>query len=447
MLLSVLFAAALFGFGVFGLEAQAEDATTTPETRSAAEAAGETALPSDSEAATALRAKIDERNRAIDSLEKEIASYQVEIEKVGKETQSLSSTLRSLELERKKFLAEIKVTETKIANAANELERLAGNITLAEGTMKRYSRALREGLRRLYAEESETLLEALLAHPSLGAFWDEMATLERATEFIQSGLTDVKAVKETLVNKHTAVDKKKKELEGLRRELSDRKKIVEYNQKEKNKLLATTKNKEANFKRILNEKIALREAFEQELLEFESELKLQIDASRLPKTGSGVLAWPLDAVKITQRFGTTAFAAAHRGLYGGVGHNGVDLRASVGTKVKAALGGRVVGTGDTDTVCSGASYGKWVLVEHDNGLSTLYAHLSLIRAAAGEALVTGDTVGYSGNTGYSTGPHLHFTVYATQGVKIISKRSRVCNGTYTMPIADPKAYLNPLSYL
>ena len=167
----------------------------------------------------------------------------------------------------------------------------------------------------------------------------------------------------------------------------------------------------------------------------------------MPSTGSGVLAWPVDSVKITQFFGKTSFSTQNPQVYNGKGHNGIDLRASVGTPIKAALAGTVEGVGDTDTVCPRASYGKWVLIRHANGLSTLYAHLSLIRVGPGQSVSTREIVGYGGNTGYSTGPHLHFTVYATQGVKITALKSRACRGTYTIPVADLKAYLNPLSYL
>jgi murein DD-endopeptidase MepM/ murein hydrolase activator NlpD len=252
-------------------------------------------------------------------------------------------------------------------------------------------------------------------------------------------------LKATTESTRAQIDKERRTLSALKEELSDRKKIVDANRAEQQSLLNQTKNKEANYQRILDDRLALRAAFEQELLEYELQLKFELDPSRLPVAGSGVLKWPLDTVKITQYFGNTPFAQS--GAYRGKGHNGVDFRASVGTPVKAALGGVVRGMGDTDQTCRNASYGKWILIEHGNGLSTLYAHFSLMRVEVGQSVNTGEVIGYSGNTGYATGPHLHFSVFATQGVEIGTLRSRVCGRTYTMPLANPGAYLNPLAYL
>jgi murein DD-endopeptidase MepM/ murein hydrolase activator NlpD len=115
----------------------------------------------------------------------------------------------------------------------------------------------------------------------------------------------------------------------------------------------------------------------------------------------------------------------------------------------SAAGGVVKGTGNTDLTCKGASWGQWVLIQHDNGLTTLYGHLSVIKVVKGQRVDVGDTIAYSGNTGASTGPHLHFTVYATDGVKIGNLPSSACKGkVYTEPLLTEKgAYLNPLNYL
>ncbi len=286
----------------------------------------------------------------------------------------------------------------------------------------------------------------MLTYKSINELWNEIETLERFQNEVNRNMDQLKNLKTDLeIHKSESEDKKANFIK-LKAQYADQKKIIDDNKKEKNTLLTLTNNKESAYKQILAQKKALNDAFQNELLQFESQLKITLDPSSIPSAGSGILHWPLDSITVTQYFGQTEFALATHS-YNGKGHNGVDFKASSGTNVKAALSGVVQGTGNTDSVCPGASYGKWVLIQHNNGLSTLYAHLSLIKVTEGQSVSTGETIAYSGDTGYVTGPHLHFTVLATQGSKIMQVKSKVCNGTYTMPVADLKAYLNPLTYL
>ena len=112
------------------------------------------------------------------------------------------------------------------------------------------------------------------------------------------------------------------------------------------------------------------------------------------------------------------------------------------------IDGVVIATGDTDKVCPGASYGRWIMIKHRNGLSTLYGHLELIKVGQGQEVGVGDTIGYSGNTGYSTGPHLHFTVYVSSAVDVKELPSKSCRGAvFRIPVAAANAYLDPQAYL
>ncbi|HEY6021423.1 MAG TPA: M23 family metallopeptidase, partial [Candidatus Paceibacterota bacterium] len=199
---------------------------------------------------------------------------------------------------------------------------------------------------------------------------------------------------------------------------------------------------------LIAEKQKQEAKFEQDLLDYQASLGLSVAAGSLPSSKPGVLNWPLKSVRITQYFGNTDFATKNPQIYSGHGHTGVDFAASPGTPILAALDGVVLGTGNTDLTCPNASFGKWVFIKHGNGLSTLYAHLSAFNVTSGQRVSTGDVVGYSGSTGYATGPHLHFGVYASSGSEISSFPSSSCKGhTYTMPVGDISAYLNPLSYL
>lgn len=89
------------------------------------------------------------------------------------------------------------------------------------------------------------------------------------------------------------------------------------------------------------------------------------------------------------------------------GYNAIDFGAPVGTGVVASAGGSVI------VAKAGGwngGYGSYVIVEHPNGAQTLYAHLSSVLVGIGERVVQGEVIGYSGNSGRSTGPHLHFEV-------------------------------------
>ncbi|OGG47652.1 hypothetical protein A2761_01620 [Candidatus Kaiserbacteria bacterium RIFCSPHIGHO2_01_FULL_51_33] len=404
-------------------------------------------------AATAdeLRSKIAEKNDAILNLEKEIKEYQRQLETTGKEKQSLQNAVALLDLSRKKISADIRITENKIAATDLHLSELSLQITDKETRIALSLSAVGAGLRTLAIMDADAPIVYILRGENMSEAWQQLEELDRFQQSIDKHVEDLRQFKEDLENTKAQTEMARKKLVSLKIELANQKKVLDANRQETSALLAATKNKESNYQKLLAEKQTLHRQFEEELSAYEAELRFTIDPTLLPKTGSGVLSWPLDAVFITQYFGNTEFATRNAQVYNGEGHNGIDLRAAPGTQVRAASSGVVQGTGNTDTTCRGASYGQWVLIRHNNGLSTLYAHLSVIAVSQGQSVSVGQIIGYSGSTGYATGPHLHFTVYATQGVEISQLKSRAlaCKGKiYTLPLVkDRGAYLNPLSYL
>lgn len=398
-----------------------------------------------------LEAQIQQRNEQIKALEREIAETQVNLDSTSKQRQTLQSAITTLDLARKKLDANIRLTQTKIAGKDAEIKALGGNIKDTSNRIGSQRDSIASSLRELNEIDSDSSrLVSLLSGQSLGEFLSSGVALVSVRNAMLGHVDELSELKDELVVTKTNTEKKRKELAVLKSELVGQQAVLDANKKEKTALLSTTKNQESAYQALLKQKKALHEQFENDLREFEGKLNLIIDPNSLPKTGSGVLKYPLDKVIITQYFGNTEFATKNSQIYSGKGHTGIDMAASPGTPVKSARSGVVKGTGDTDLTCSGASYGRWVLIEHGNGLSTLYAHLSVIRVSQGQGVGTGETIAYSGNTGYSTGPHLHFTVYATEGVRIqqLPSKANACKGrNYVMPVADIKAYLNPLSYL
>ena len=122
-------------------------------------------------------------------------------------------------------------------------------------------------------------------------------------------------------------------------------------------------------------------------------------------SGSGTLTvWPSYCTYITSVQGNRVHPIT--GQYGT--HGGTDIGASYGSAIYAAGSGTVV-TAYNNSAYNGG-YGNYAMINHGNGIQTLYAHMSVCSVTVGQTVSAGQTIGYVGSTGRSTGPHLHFEV-------------------------------------
>jgi murein DD-endopeptidase MepM/ murein hydrolase activator NlpD len=131
-----------------------------------------------------------------------------------------------------------------------------------------------------------------------------------------------------------------------------------------------------------------------------SQLRGRQSGQVLVPSGHGVLAVPIPGAPITSGFGPRVHP-----IYGDVRmHTGIDFGASAGTPIRAAANGVVVSAGPL------GGYGNATVIDHGNGLATLYGHQSRIAVSPGQRVSRGQIIGYVGCTGLCTGPHLHFEV-------------------------------------
>lgn len=395
-----------------------------------------------------LQSEISQKNNRLSDIEREIAEYSAALLEVGAEKSTLQSAINSLELERKKVKADISYTENKIASTDLEINKLILEIGVTEKDIQQNEDAVRDILRSMNVADEETLVEVLLRQQNISEFWNAFEELETVKNSISNKVKDLGALKVTLEQKRDENTQRRGELVDLKEQYSDQNSILASNQASKSELLSVTKNEEANYQTLLKDREEAREKLLAEVREIESQIQFILDPNSIPVPGTPVFIWPVDNPYITQYFGYTKFALS--GAYNGSAHNGMDLGAPTGTKIKAPLTGTVRMTGNTDAVPGCYSWGKWALIDHPNGLSTMFAHMSQIAVSPGQSVTTGDTVGYIGSTGYSTGPHLHFTLYVTEGVSVKQfnqfKAVTGC-GAALSPFAAVEAYLDPLDFL
>lgn len=392
-----------------------------------------------------LKQNISSREDDIKKLEEEIADYKNRLNNVGNQKKTLQSAIQTLDLSRAKLGKDIQLTQKKVERANAAIAELNQNITVKQSRIERNKSAISEIIHRIDQSDSDTMLEILLSNSSISSFIEDIDDLTKLQASIRDNIKSLQRLKDELAASKVTYQAQRKSLLDLTDQLSDQKQLADNERKEQAVLLTTTKNQESNYKKLLNERQARKEQFEREVSDFEAQLRATIDPNSFPAPGTKVFEYPLDDHRVTQKFGKTG--DSHR-LYASGTHNGTDFRATPGTVIKAAGNGRIVATGDTDKACPGASYGRWVLIKHNNGLSSLYGHLELIKVRAGQDVAVGDTIGYSGNTGYSTGPHLHMTVYVSSAVEVSDIPSKSCKGAiFHIPVAPMNAYLDPEDYL
>lgn len=385
-----------------------------------------------------LRNQIETANSEIEKINKEIAALNGQIAITAEQKKTLANAIKDLTLKKNKLVKERQQTEKKIAATGFIIKTLNNEISTKNSILDKSRDSLALLLRDLYQQDNTGFLQNFLSQNSLSDLSREYNNVISLNKEIKDNINNVTQQKEDLT-----VSKVKKEdeqivLTTLKKSLTAKELEITANKKEKDSLLIETKNKESEYQKMLAEQLKRKDTFEKSIEDYEAQIKFILNPKLLPKAGSGVLSWPLSAITITSPYGSRW----------GKFHYGLDFRAKVGTNVFAMASGTVEGTGDTDIACKGASFGKWVFIKYNNGLSSTYGHLSEIKVVVGDTVKKGEIVALSGNTGSSTGPHLHVAVYASTGVKVDTVPSKSCNGKiFTQPIAALSAYLNPSLYL
>jgi len=217
---------------------------------------------------------------------------------------------------------------------------------------------------------------------------------------------------------------------GLYQDLALRNKNLEETKRSKATLLNKTQVEETKYTGLVDDLQKQRDAIESEIQDLEAGLS----TDGLPNYSRGLLDYPVKKVTVSQNYGKTSFS---KKAYASGKHNGIDFSGPYGTGIYAAAAGKVVGTGNLGKY----AYGRWIAIDHGNGIITLYGHLSAISVSNGEKIEKGEKIGSMGSTGYSTGNHVHFTVFSADSYNVVP--SATVRGL-RIPIG---ATVNPTVYL
>jgi len=285
----------------------------------------------------------------------------------------------------------------KVEHTVAAISQTTEHLNTAKVTVNGHMAATSQRLKEIYQGHRMNFLDMIFQADSLQSLIDRLYYNERVTE-LDRNLTEVYRQKaRALEENKNRLGKQKSDLDNLVDQIG--KKALE---------MARLKDSQEEIAEKLANQRAFFEQAEADLARQSKSLEKQILAMESSSTsnsggpvtkGTGTMAMPLRA-KITSPFGWRKHPIFRSRKF----HTGVDIAGPRRSPIRSADSGHVLYTGWY------GGYGKVVIVSHGNGMSTLYAHLAQIAVAKGSNVSKGDTIGYEGTTGFSTGPHLHFEV-------------------------------------
>ena len=300
-----------------------------------------------------------------------------------------------------------------IADTQDELED-------AEAELREMSEAHRERIRVMEEEGNVTYWEVLFQANSFTDLLDRVNMIEEINASDRRRIEEMRIAADIVTATQMNLESEKSALEESRVQLAADEAALEEKRDESDEILHELEKKSEEYELLLAQSEVLQDELMLEIAEKETELKeakydeylkkLALQGENPPSDATWVT--PVSGWKLTSPFGMRLHPVL--GYYRM--HNGIDMACSQGTPIYATRAGKV-----TRTAYQAGGAGNYVSINHLDGFSSIYMHMTHYVVSAGQTVSQGQLIGYVGSTGISTGPHLHFGIsYA---------------GTYVNPLA------------
>ncbi|MBW8384345.1 MAG: peptidoglycan DD-metalloendopeptidase family protein [Youngiibacter sp.] len=383
--------------------------------------------------------QIKENQETIKELQEDKSEVSGQKSALNAELQGIIAEQTALTKEADKIKAEIrakedeisltnkKITEliARIAETEAEIEQKLAEIAETEAELAAKKEMLDARIRASYMNSSfGDVIFALVESESLLEFTDRLTMINRLVEKDNEIIETVKLLMEELKTKQDELEETKRkflvskeELESEKTKLETEKKALEAEKKKYSEKLAALRDIEYSKNQALSRLSAEEKAIASEIgdiieenaaleKEIQNLIRASSSSSNAPAPSNNAAEAPSSEFirPVSGRVSSPYGWRIHPILGYSKFHTGIDFAAASGTAVKAVKGGVVI------LAKYNSSYGNYIIVDHGNGISSLYAHLKGFNTSLGSRVSQGQTIGFVGSTGMSTGPHLHFEI-------------------------------------
>lgn len=363
------------------------------------------------------QSEIDALEAKRDQIQAQQKTQQQNINNLKSQQASVVEQKEALDQENELARQEIAVVEEQIEAYNGLIDEKTAELEEAKAEEEEQAVRFRGRVRELEENGKISYLAILIESKSLSDLLSRMDMIGEIIAYDKKVEDDLIAAREKVEDAKQELEDARTEQEEKKAELEEEKAALEQKIADAAALIADLQSDIEAYKKAYDEFEAAEKAVQAQIDQQVAELKRQEeqqqqqDPSYDPGAANGAtgsMMWPCPSCHyVTSPFGWRNHPIYHEKRY----HSGVDIGASYGATIVAADGGTVITAGSV------SGYGNCVVINHGNGLTTLYGHMSSIAVSVGQRVSKGQTIGYVGSTGNSTGPHLHWEV-AVNGQRV-----------------------------
>lgn len=363
-------------------------------------------LPSDAQAVT--QAEIDALRQQKQALSDQVSNYQAEINALKSQKKAQVELKTALDNKLALTNQQIVNLEEQIVLHDQLIEQKTKEVEAAQKVADEQLNKYKKRIRAMEESGRYNYLEVLFGANSIAEFLsliddigDIMTSDKNLEQSYRQSVVNLKAVK-------AEYEDAQAEMKSAKAELAVLKDQIQRDVAEANAVIASLQSDISANSSTLDQLSSQEEALRKQINAKVDELNRQYQSDQpadpdSPNIGTGNLIWPSYCTYISSRQGPRIHPIT--GEY--KNHGGTDIGASYGTAIWAADSGTVVDS------CDGwnGGWGNYVMIDHGNGMQTLYAHMSSRAVSERQHVTRGQVIGYVGQSGMATGPHIHFEMY------------------------------------
>ncbi len=360
---------------------------------------------------TTLQKQITDRQAHISELQKQIDAVQKSLQQKQLEKITLQNQLSLIGGRITRTKLDISQTNDQLQETQLKLQQTDLKIKDKEALISQEQSEIKELVRTLDFAERETVIQLLASGHTISDFFIAQESYNAINTKLTAALMAVQKIKIALDADHATYSNLQSDLESTQNKLESKQSGLQSQSVAKVQLLDQTKASETKYQQLVKNLKSEYSATENDIAAIERQVRAKLAAAQKKGTftvpvGDVAINWPVPSHVINATFHDPDYPFRHI-----FEHPGVDIRAAQGTPIRAAAAGIVAQAKN-----AGMGY-SYIILIHNNRISTLYGHVSRILVAPDDVVSAGDIIGYSGGTPgtpgagpFVTGPHLHFEV-------------------------------------